>query len=359
MYILDAGNVVSKMKDKRPEDALALYRDMMDAFDPAKATPEVVRMLASAAGDFAESDAKVATAAIGRLLPAVTAERFDAEQRQRICTFKINDKEIEAGDSRETLLIAAGIYLHGLAPEAYSKNKELFSKWADAIGSIKPDDTLAVVRPVRTRYYTREELAKRKAAPPAQAAKKEEPKKNEPPPFAEAFAKVQSGPEDARVSGLSDLLFRDDLTTAESIQTVRAMLPLLSKTSFEKGRLTLAEDVFSLAAGRDWKPVIRPSAEALYAAIREFDKCTEPVCVSRRQAGEPSRAYDALVSGSRSARVRMYGSDPAVTTRSAIRNLKDVLDEKFDFQLAMFDGTKYSLSAQRGKVVMLQFWASW
>jgi hypothetical protein len=84
---------------------------------------------------------------------------------------------------------------------------------------------------------------------------------------------------------------------------------------------------------------------------------TSPASTGR--SGEPAGAYETLAAGLRSARLRMYRSDPAVATRSAIHNLKDVLDEKFDFELAMFDGTKYSLTAQRGKVVMLQFWASW
>jgi hypothetical protein len=176
MYILDAGSVLSKMKDKRPEEATALFRDVMDEFDPAKATPELVRMLASAAGNFAESEPKLAASGIERLLPALISERLKTPegQQERISIFKINDKDVEAGDSRESLLIAAGIYLHGLAPEIYSRNIKLFSKWADAIGSVKPDDTLSAVRPVRTLYLTREELARRKAAPPAQTAKKEE-----------------------------------------------------------------------------------------------------------------------------------------------------------------------------------------
>ena len=51
--------------------------------------------------------------------------------------------------------------------------------------------------------------------------------------------------------------------------------------------------------------------------------------------------------------------DPRMAAQTALLELAEVLQPHYDFSLSGLDGKQHSLSAQRGKVVLLNFWATW
>jgi hypothetical protein len=360
LYLDNTSYVLGKMKDKRPAEASLLFRDMVALF-PEKATLEPANALLRCTAELVTQDPAAARLGLERLLAAVSQENFNSEEKQEmISSFRLGEKTIEAADTRESFVLPIGIYLHSLAPDAYRKHEALFAKWRDEIAALKPDEMAKAARPVSNFFTSREVLAKRKGEPirrppPAEKKAQEETK----PPFAEAFAKAMSRPDAGRASMLSRLLRRDDLTREQYIRVLRETLILLPKLSFERQRLSLTSDLFEAAADRNWKPVTRPAAETLLAALTDLEKCQFRFCESLRSRGDLARGYETLAVGVRQAHIRLHTGDPSLAARTALLDLRDILDAKYDFTLAGLEGGEYRLRAQRGKVVMLNFWATW
>ena len=51
--------------------------------------------------------------------------------------------------------------------------------------------------------------------------------------------------------------------------------------------------------------------------------------------------------------------DPSLTTRLALLDLRDRIQEAYDFTLKDANGRRYTLRQFRGHVVVLQFWSAW
>jgi hypothetical protein len=170
---------------------------------------------------------------------------------------------------------------------------------------------------------------------------------------------VRSATEIARPSSYERLLRRDDFTSEQQIQAARELLALLPKVPIGGSRLSTASNLFQLAVDRDWAPLVRPTAAVLSDSLRELAGCATSTCATQRTRTDTARAYNALAAGARRARIKVKLDDPSFAARTALLDLKDLLDQHYDFQLSTAQGEPLRLKAQRGRVVMLNFWATW
>jgi peroxiredoxin len=70
-------------------------------------------------------------------------------------------------------------------------------------------------------------------------------------------------------------------------------------------------------------------------------------------------AYVELASLVRYEHVKPPMEDPALDAALALLELREALHQEAGFSLTSLDGKTYSLDAMRGKVVLLNFWATW
>jgi peroxiredoxin len=111
-------------------------------------------------------------------------------------------------------------------------------------------------------------------------------------------------------------------------------------------QLTLARGLCSLVTEGDLgKPALTAAAKALSDAIRGATPNID--------------AYLELATLIRYEHVAPPSQDPALDAATALLELRDALHQEAGFTLTSLDGKTYSLDKLRGKVVLLNFWATW
>jgi hypothetical protein len=359
-YLPSAGSVLTSFRAKQPDAAAALFRTMLDQLQPEKAGMDAVRAMFAATRALAPQDPGAAKIALAKLLDVVSREKFNAESPQEMAAiFKLGDKNVETYGARDSYLLPIGIYLHSLDPDLYAKNEKLFAPWREDIAKLQPGDETKAASASASMFMPREMLEKRKAEGRLmmEPAKPDATPAPAPPLFAGAFAKAMAVEREAqRASALSALLRREDFTPAQRLQVVQELLRIVPSLP-ASGRFQTAAAAFRAADEMGLKAVLKPAANELASALAALERCKEPACESARKSGRALPAYDDLAAAVR--RSKLMVDDPAVTARASLIDLRDVLEENYDFKLPGIQGTDYALRANRGRVVMLNFWATW
>jgi hypothetical protein len=357
LYIGNTSRALSSLVQKQPEAAARLIRELLDLLPPEKAALQTVLALQLPTESIAAKDPATARTVFVKLFGAVAREDFNAGSSPELfSTYKFGDKQVETLGARDTLLLRLGLYLRSLDPDLYSKNEKLFERWRDDIAAVKPGEEEKVAKTGNMIFMSREALEKRRAAGPAEAGPKKPAPPPKPAPFAEAYAKAMSAQDAERASLLTALVKRADVTDAERMQAARELVRITPALPVSK-RFEAAGAAFWAASELDLKPLLKPAAGVLLATLADLEQCKEAYCETQRRSGSILDGYDTIAAAAR--RSKLHLDNPAVTARGSLLDLSDVLDENYDFKLAGIQGGEYALRAQRGRVVMLNFWATW
>ncbi len=144
---------------------------------------------------------------------------------------------------------------------------------------------------------------------------------------------LRSLPDIDRVKATKDLALEIRKLHIEKKSLLASMLANLS-TEGDFGRDTLQEVTTTLALSVREKPI--------------------PL-----KDGQPDFAYSELAALSKYEGMKVDLNDPAYIAAKKLLDATDLLREKATFSLTDIKGQKWSLSSLKGKVVLVNFWATW
>ena len=297
---VDVQQLFRVLAKRSPEEAKKLFADMLAAFSFAAANPEDLYNLINCAAAIAPVAPALAADVYERIVAIASPPDYGANAHPAISAkFQVGAASISAADSRETLLVAAGVRLHAVAPERLDKHKDALAKW-DLTG------------PLTTKAITFDSGRTRS---PAETA------------ILERMIKLRSLPDAERAKAVLEL--------ARAIQN----LPKGAKANWASSLANLATE------GDNGPDALKAVAAALGQGIQE--------------SAPSARAYLELAQLVRYEHTRAPFSDPSLDAADAVLALRERVHQETGFTLTGMDGKTYSLAALRGKVVLLNFWATW
>ena len=161
----------------------------------------------------------------------------------------------------------------------------------------------------------------------------------------------------SRLWGVISLLPRDDLVPVQRAWALAEAEKQLPRLESSIASLHVFSRLFDQSGRLDDTPAFPQLALASARLFAWVKTCRVPACRQIRRTSLPM-----LYSGAASL-VREAGVQPAPDTsleaRMLLQDLMSRLNREFDVTLTGLDGTKYRLRELRGKVVLLNFWATW
>jgi peroxiredoxin len=292
-----------KLAKDSPDDAKTIFADFLASFPFDTATPYDLFNLTNCADAIAPLDPVRAANALDRVLAIASAPEYGKDAKPSLtATFEIGSTNIDTTGSRETVMIAAGARLRNLAPGRFAKYQDALAAW-DLAGAFA----------VKGVHY---------GAPPTKPARS-------PAEVAiyERLRKLRSLPDPERVQTVLEL--------------ARAIEALPKGPRFE-----WALDLAGYATEGD------NGREAMMAVVSVLGQ-------GMRESAASAGAYFALASLVRYEHVPAPFSDVSLDAANAILVLRELIYQDASFSLTALDGKTYSLASLRGKVVLLNFWATW
>jgi len=297
----DLAPLFKRLAAESPDDAKALFADFLAALPLDTASPNELFGVTNSAAAITPVARETAVDVYDRVLKIASDPDYGKDAKPVLAAkYKIGSVEGSTVNARDTLLVAAGVRLRALAPDRFEKYKSDLSRW-DLAGPL-------TIGP----------------APRMPAGMSR--------PSPEQTISVRMG----KIRSLSD---------AERIQTVLELahaieaLPKGSKSGWASSLASLATE------GDNGKEAMNAVAAALGQGIQED--------------APPARVYLELASLIRYEHTSAPFSDSALDAADAMLALRERVHQDASFTLTSMDGKTFSLEALRGKVVLLNFWATW
>jgi peroxiredoxin len=141
---------------------------------------------------------------------------------------------------------------------------------------------------------------------------------------------------------------RGELSRADRAKLAESLAAQIQKLSQPQTRLGLATSLSNLATEGDLgHDALQTITDTLAYAIRDNRPHVEP------------RQYLDLAKLVRYEHMKSPIDDPSLESRLELLKLRDLAIEQTNFTLTSLDGKAYSLKDLRGKVVLVNFWATW
>ena len=292
--------LLSPLVKEKPAEAARLFQEMVAGVPFDSLIPNTAWRLLNSTRVIATVAPQLAADTCERILATVSAKDY-GRKFAFSATFQVGSATVETANARDSLLLAAGARLQALAPERLEKYKPLLAKW----------DLSA---PVTVRGFRNTSGARPTSRPQS---------------ILRRMGQMRGLPTDTDRARLA-------ITLAGEIRALRA----------GELRVNFASDLCNLSTEGDL------GAEALTAVATTLG-------LALRKTRGGTSDYLELASLARYEHVPVSLSDPAYDTAVALLELREQLLQETGFTLAALDGQTYHLDALRGRVVLLNFWATW
>jgi thiol-disulfide isomerase/thioredoxin len=315
---------IQKLLPLDPLAAAESYFTLRESPERASKYPRLPLIFSEGLPHAAATQPRAVRTVLARLLPLFDDERFLADVAGTI-TARIGDIEVRTKNARETALLRLGALARVVAPEEYAKNEKKFDR---SVALVKTLDEVLLIADARMNGDGGGTPGFDFGKEPAESA-------------LAAWRKTTQL--SARSGAAGTLLERADLSPAQKRAVLEEMTAFI-RGSEKQDRAGAADDLIWWAnkAGLD-REMIRPVMELLVN--------------SSRDSSYPLADEAALL-------IREYGlplgvNDPSIQARIALARLEEALSDSYSFTLPSLDGTSLRLKDLRGKVVLLNFWATW
>lgn len=349
-HIAPVSDVLPELEDSGDQIDI-LIQSLLHNFPKGKATWIDCRLALDWAAMLIPRHNETASA----VLQTVLREAGDPQFASRITSttredFRLGEKRLIPDRASDCILIEGAGLLRAIDEEAFRKFVPALGSYGEAIAGAGPMEALTAVRSRRTRTVSRMNLPQ--ASADAYRAGMHDVASLAPEEAAPKIAQIQL--DDARVL-VQIALLEHGLTGDLRTQTFQAALVGAPKLTDETLRIRSLSRLVHLA-GADRKAV----AAAAQAATEVLAVYCKSAIADEPRTWTCADAYNELATAIGSVDMEDDFKSPAMAPYLLLVKLHAHLGDLLDFTLKDVDsGEKVRLMDLRGKVVLIDFWATW
>ena len=352
------------IQQEQPDLAQTLLRERIGAFPTEEATYVTVHALLNDLSGLVPLPPELAKDALRKIFQAIDRPGFsDGADYEESASFNLHGNQIPTDTAYESALLPSAACLSAFDPEAFRHREPTLPGWRAALHDFSPDDLRAIIHTSRVRRD-------KGMAAPSQRVRTAAPPR---PDYAhmtyeEVVRAAQDLTDGRQVRVLLDLARRADLDPQQRLnayhEALRAVPPVQADGSVSS-RLAM-EVPYSLMSIIFDRVVADHIDEILPIAARQWMETLDATSRLRGRSlnslidsGQMSRDYSRLGEILDQRKVRLDNPSPSVRAREVLRAIDNLPMEQVDFSLRDSHGKSHSLAELRGKIVLLDFWASW
>ncbi len=342
--------ILGQLIQQQPSEGIGFFNEMLSSA-PSTLNPERALFMLRAVREVVLIDPPLALRAILRVAVSAQSGEFSrAFPGTLTAKYRIGGRDVWTSDIRESVLLPALAYLHVLAPDKYAEFVA-GSEHEELLNAVTSETLLKSTQPLQIVWLKPDSrpapnaetiaLAGRDLSPPGSAsllpvqAEKTAPERS----LDDLFEKLSQGETSNRARRAME---------RRALQEIRRM-PSARK------RVGAAAELLSLAAGQEGAATLEPMSGFLLDSLRPLATGTPPSSV-----GDPEDAWCASMYSFAALQIHQHRmtapeNDPSLSTRLALLDLRDRLQEAYDFRLNDTKGHQYTLRQFRGHVVLLRF----
>ena len=350
--------VLRQLIQRRPDDGETLFNKMLRWAPPTLDAEEALFLL-RAIREVVLINPRLALRAVLRIAASAQSSEFSRGFPGTFeAKYRIAGRDVWTSDIHESVLLPASVYLHVLAPDDYPRFA-VGPKDERLLRAVTWETLLKSTQPLQIVWLKTDS----KRAPEAELTALAGPGVSSAEASPLLPVRTEERVSEESLDGLFDRLKQQEAAgrtreaiEREAFEEIRSMAP-------DRQRVGAAAELLSLAAGRESAAKLEPITEFLLSSLVPLARGT---LTSR--VGDPEDAWCGSMYSFVASQIHQHHmtslekssleNDPSLTTRLALLDLRDRLQETYDFTLKDMNARRYTLRQFRGHVVVLRFWSA-
>lgn len=347
--------LLNTLAKEDPARVAPLQDDLLRAFPGERASLANVRSLLEYAGASSPIDPKRGQEAARLAFAAL--DRADIRPRgaefENIGAFSVGGSKVETATSFETTLLPAAAFLAVFQPEEYRKRAAELPAWGPKLAALTAADLSSLLK---ARYARREARlpSSNEAAPPPVDYRKFS--------YDELIAYAEKATGELRVPPLLVATRRKENTPEQRERAYRLALEALAAIPGQERlswRWRFLEEIFQGIAQHRIDALFPEALTQYLSTLDVAARSNDRMSVSDHELGLFGQRYAAVARLLDERGIALPEENPAIEAQRVIREIAALQLRAEDFALPTQDGETVRLSGLEGKVVVLDFWATW
>jgi peroxiredoxin len=334
-----------------PQDAATLLNERVADFPEAHAQAADVHALLNALAEFPWPETELTRTALRKVFAAIDRPDFKDNSTayfEETAAYQVHGKTIKTATTFETVLLPAAAYLAVFDAEAFHARVASLSDWAPSLGDLTPGDLPRLARSNKT--LVQESHARQDTAAPLPDISKMS--------FQEALAAAHAREFPASYFILARVIDRPDCT-AEQRKAAFEEIFSLSRQADPPMRYPNARWALSKAGDSKIEGLFGEAALEWLSAFDAAVSSNDRLLLSNQENGMRHSELLQLDELFQQHDFALPQPHPSIVSRRALARLDRAVDDLADFSLPSVNGATFRLRDMKGKIVLIDFWATW
>jgi peroxiredoxin len=346
--------ILRQLIRQQPGEGATFFNKMLSSV-PRILNPEEALFLLRAVREIVLLDPPLTLKAIRRIAVSAQSTEFPSGFPGTLTAkYRIAGRDLWTSDIRESVLLPVSAYLHVLAPDEYP-DFPIRSEWRELLSAVNWKTILKSTQPLQIVWLKPDSRPARETEAVARAGREISS-----PGLASLLpVQAEESVSERSLDGLFGRLRRGVTSNRARSAIERQALEEVRRMPPDRQQAGAAAELLSLAAGQESTAKLEPITGFLLRSLLPLARGD-----LRSEVGEPEDAWCASMYSFVALEIHQHHlttseDDPSLTTRLALLDLRDRIQDAYDFTLKDANGRRYTLRQLRGHVVVLQFWSAW